>query len=98
MPVKPPTANQQDYTLRPIRVYAAQYHTGDPLPPGGSASVEPLYPAEAGPYVTTATGVYPLHDTDWILSDPYTGLPTLVILDGDFQAQYVKATGPPVPG
>jgi hypothetical protein len=97
MPTKPPTAHQQEYTLRPPRVYAQQYHTGDPLPPGGTPGAEPLFPIADGPYVSTTTGMYPLRDTDWILTDTYTGLATTVIADGDFQLQYVKATGPPAP-
>jgi len=96
MPHKPPQANQKEYTLRPPRVYAEQYRAGDPLPPGAIAAIEPLYPAAGGPYANTSTGVYPLHDTDWILTDTFTGVASLALSDADFQLQYVKATGPPL--
>jgi hypothetical protein len=99
MPPKPPTAHQQEYTQRPPRVYAEQYHTGDPLPPGATPGEDPPgLPIAGGPYLSTLTGMYPLHDTDWILTDTYSGLATTVLADADFQLQYVKATGPPVPG
>jgi hypothetical protein len=97
MPPKPPHGNQKEYTLRPPRVYADQYLAGSPLPAGAVPSLEPLYPAAGGPYANTTTGVYPLHDTDWILTDTYTGQPTLALSEADFQLQYVKATGPPAP-
>jgi len=98
MPNKPPHANQKEYTLRPPRVYAEQFAlTATPWPAGVIAAIEPLYPAAGGPYLNTTTGVYPCHDTDWILTDTFTGEPTRALTDADFQLQYVKATGPPAP-
>jgi hypothetical protein len=91
---KPPQAGQQEYTQRPPRYYAEQYLTGGPLPAGALAAMEPLYPAAGGPYANTTTGVFPLKDTDWILTDIYTGLAALALTDADFHLQYVKATGP----
>lgn len=94
MPTKPPQANQQEYTQRPPRYYAEQYLAGGTLPAGAVPSVEPIYPASGGPYANTSTGVYPLADTDWILTDVFTGQPWRTFTDADFHVQYVKATGP----
>ena len=94
MPTKPPTAHQKEYTQRPPRYYAEQYLVGAELPAGVVAAIEPLFPAAGGPYANTTTGLHPLNDTDWILTDVYTGLALLALSDADFQLQYVKATGP----
>jgi hypothetical protein len=76
----PPQGNQTPHTERPLKVYAEQYLAGQPLPIGATTeTLNPLY-ADGRPHVILATGVVrDLHETDWIISNRYTGQPVEVI-------------------
>ena len=93
MPITPPAGGQRQYVEKPLKVYGEQYLTGGPLPVGAVDAIEPIYPASGGPYANTTTGVFPLHNTDWLLTNRYTGQPHSVITDADFQDRF--GTGAP---
>jgi hypothetical protein len=82
----PPQGNQQLYTERPLRVFGEQYRIGAPLPigvltqtPTGEAT--PPYAIAAGKY-------YPVTDTDWIISNRYTGALLEVISAEEFAERF----------
>jgi hypothetical protein len=84
----PPQGNQSQHTERPLKVYAEQYRVGQPLPVGVSVDVlEPVYP-NGEPRAYTASGALPVHDTDWVLSNRYTGLPIDVISAEEFAERF----------
>lgn len=97
MPNVPPLGGQQPYTERPLRVYGEQYVAGGPLPIGAVPAIEPVYPASGGPWVNTSTGVYPLHDTDWVITNQRTGFAIEVIDDEAFINRF-GGGGPPASG
>jgi len=75
----PPAGNQQQHTERPLKVYAEQYLTAAPLPIG--AVLIPDLFTDGLPRVFTDTKAYELHETDWVISNRYTGKPIEVISD-----------------
>jgi hypothetical protein len=76
----PPQGNQSQHTERPLKVYAEQYLAGQPLPVGATATAFPPIFAEGDARVYGSQGrVYLLHDTDWVISNRYTGQPVEVI-------------------
>lgn len=84
----PPQGNQSAHTERPLRVYAEQYLTGQPLPVGASTELhEPLYP-NGEPRVYLPAGVAALHEGDWLLSNRYTGQVTEVISAEEFAERF----------
>lgn len=84
----PPQGNQQAYTERPYRVFGEQYLTGQPVPIGVSTDVfEPTYP-NGEPRVYTSSGPYPVHDTDWVITNRYTGAPIQVISADEFAERF----------
>lgn len=76
----PPAGNQTQHTERPLKVYAEQYLVGQPLPIGATTETRnPVY-ADGRPHVILASGrVVDLHETDWVISNRYTGQPIEVI-------------------
>jgi len=84
----PPQGQQTQHTERPLKVYAEQYLTGGVLPIGVSVDIlEPVYPTGA-PRVYTAAGPVPVHDTDWILTNRYSGQPIEVISAEEFAERF----------
>jgi hypothetical protein len=84
----PPQGNQSPHTERPLKVYAEQYHVGQPLPVGVSTEVlEPVYP-NGEPRVYTADRPIPITDTDWVISSRYTGKPIEVISAEEFAERF----------
>lgn len=91
----PPQGHQQQYTERPHRVYGEQYLTAGPLPVGVSVAVhEPAYP-NGEPRVYATTGTYSVQNTDWVISDRYTGKPIEVISAEEFAERFGPG-GPPL--
>lgn len=76
----PPQGNQSQHTERPLKVYAEQYLASAPLPIGATTeTLNPLY-ADGRPHVILPGGVVvDLHETDWLISNRYTGQPIEVI-------------------
>ena len=78
-PPHPPAGNQQQHTERPLKVYAEQYLASAPLPIG--AVLIPDLFTDGLPRVFTDTKTYELHETEWVISNRYTGKPIEVISD-----------------
>ena len=84
----PPQGQQTPHTERPLRVYAEQYLTGGVLPIGVSVDVlPPVYP-NGEPRVYTAAGTVPVSDTDWVISNRYSGQPIEVISVEEFAERF----------
>jgi len=92
----PPQGNQSSHTERPLKVYAEQYRVGQTLPVGTSTEVvPPLYP-NGEPRVYADAGTFDLHDTDWVISNRYTGRPIEVISAEEFAERFGPG-GAPLP-
>jgi len=85
-PPHPPAGNQQQHTERPLKVYAEQYLAAAPLPIG--AVLIPDLFTDGLPRVFTDTKTYELHETDWVISNRYTGKPIEVISDEEKQERF----------
>jgi hypothetical protein len=96
MPI-PAQGGQQQYTERPYKIFAEQYRAGGALPIGAIAAIEPIFPASGGPYANTLTGVFPLHDTDWVITNRYTGQQQSVMANDEFTERFGSGGGPPLP-
>jgi len=90
----PPEGEQKSYTERPLKVYGEQYLEGGTLPVGATTDTHHPSYADGRPHVITATTVYELHSTDWVISNRYTGQPIEVISDEEF-AERFGGGGPP---
>ena len=87
----PPQGNQQQRTERPVKVYAEQYLSGAPLPIGTNTDIAPpIYP-NGEPRIYAGGNVYRLHDTDWVLSNRYTGEPIEVVGAEEFAERFGPA-------
>lgn len=77
----PPAGNQTQHTERPLKVYAEQYLTGQPLPVGATtAAIPPIVATDGQPRVILPNGtVVDLHETEWLISSRFTGKPIEVI-------------------
>jgi hypothetical protein len=75
----PPQGNQTQHTERPLKVFAEQYLTDQPLPIG--AVLIPDLFTDGLPRVFTDTKTFELHETEWVISNRYTGKPIDVISD-----------------
>jgi hypothetical protein len=75
----PPQGNQQPHTERPLKIYAEQYVSGQPLPIGTVTDPFPPVFPEATPRVYAGGHVYVLQLGDWVISSRYTGAPIEVI-------------------
>lgn len=76
----PPQGNQTSQTERPLKVYAEQYLAGQPLPVG--VVIDPGTPPifqDGQPRVALPTGWVVVHETDWVISNRYSGKPAEVI-------------------
>ncbi len=84
----PPQGNQHPYTERPRKIYGEQYLVGQPLPVGVSTEVvPPVYP-HGEPRVYATTGAYALLETDWVISNRFSGQPIEVISDEEFTERF----------
>jgi len=85
---------QKQYVEKPRKVLAEQFFEGsDPEAVGVHRCG--LHPdvATGPPHVHANERIYFLQDTDWILSDKWTGAPTGVLTDEQFQDMF--GAGPP---
>lgn len=85
----PPQGHQQPHTERPLKIYAEQYVTGQPLPVGATTDYgdPPLF-TDGEPRVPLPTGWVVLTLTDWVISNRYTGVATEVISAGEFAERF----------
>lgn len=84
----PPQGNQTPHTERPLKVYAEQFVTGQPLPVGATTETNNPSYADGRPHVITPRGVFELHATDWVISNRYTGAPMEVISAEEFAERF----------
>jgi hypothetical protein len=85
-PPFPPAGNQKQHTERPLKIFAEQMVAGQPLPIG-AVLIPDLY-ADGLPRVFTDTQAYELHETEWVISNRYTGKPIEVISDDEFSERF----------
>lgn len=91
----PPQGSQSSHTERPLKVYAEQYLAGGTLPIHVSVAPVAFPPGDTSPRVYLASGeVRIVHDTDWIISNRYTGAPMDVISDEEFTERFGGGGGP----
>jgi hypothetical protein len=84
----PPQGAQQQHTERPLKIYAEQY-LGAALPIGAviNPGDPPLF-VDGEPRVALPTGWVIVHETDWVLSNRYTGQPQEVISAEEFAERF----------
>jgi hypothetical protein len=82
----PPQGEQKQHTERPLKIYAEQYVSGQPLPVG-AVLIPDLIP-DGLPRVFTALTTYTLAVTDWVISNRYTGQPIEVISAEEFTERF----------
>jgi hypothetical protein len=82
----PPQGNQKQHTERPLKVFAEQYLLAQPLPIG--AVLIPDLFTDGLPRVFTDTKAYELHETEWVISNRYSGQPIEVISDEEFSERF----------
>ena len=85
-PPHPPAGNQTQRTERPLKVYAEQWTEGGPLPVG--AVLIPDLFSDGLPRVFTDVKTYELHETEWVISNRYTGKPIEVISDEEMAERF----------
>jgi hypothetical protein len=85
-PPYPPQGNQRQHTERPLKVLAEQYLASAPLPVG-AVLIPDLY-TDGLPRVFTDTKAYELHETEWVISNRYTGKPIEVISAEEFSERF----------
>jgi len=85
----PPQGQQQQQTEKPLKVYSEQYLASAPLPVGATTeTLNPVY-ADGRPHVILANGqVVELHETDYVISNRYTGQPIEVISAEEFAERF----------
>jgi hypothetical protein len=93
----PPQGNQQQHTERPLKVYAEQYQTGQPLPVGAviNPGDPPLY-TDGKPRVLLPSGAHELVVGEWVISNRYSGVPTEVISPEEYAERFGPG-GAPLP-
>lgn len=85
----PPQGHQQPHTERPLKVYAEQYVTGQPLPIGATTDFgEPPLFTDGLPRVPLETGWAVVFLTDWVISNRYTGKSIEVISAEEFTERF----------
>lgn len=92
-PPNPPQGNQQQHTERPLKVFAEQWNAGDAALPVGAVLIPSLY-TDGLPRVFTPTRTYLLHDTEWVITNRYSGQPVEVISDEEFTERFGGGGGP----
>lgn len=92
----PPQGNQSPHTERPLKVYAEQYLTGQPLPVGTVTDIAlPAFP-NGEPRVYAGGRVYVLTPTEWVISNRYTGVAVEVISADEFAERFGPSEDPGV--
>lgn len=92
----PPQGNQSQHTERPLKVYAEQMITGQPIPIGVRTD-PPAGVVTAPAFVVTGGVYYPVNDTDWVISSRYNGQVIEVISDEEFKERFGGGGGNPLP-
>jgi hypothetical protein len=85
-PPHPPAGNQKQYNERPLKVFGEQRLADKPLPVG-AVLIPDLY-TDGLPRVFTATKTFELHETEWVISNRYSGKPIEVISDEEFTERF----------
>jgi hypothetical protein len=85
-PPFPTQGNQKQHTERPRKIYAEQYLAGAPLPIG--AVLIPDLFTDGLPRVFTDVKTYELHETEWVISNRYSGRPIEVISDEEMTERF----------
>jgi len=88
----PPQGNQTPHTERPLKIYAEQYLAAAPLPVGTSVEIVPPGYEDGRPRVYLPGGPKDLHETDWVISNRYTGVPVEVISAEEFAERFGPAS------
>jgi hypothetical protein len=88
----PPAGNQSSHTERPLKIYAEQYASGQPLPVG--AVIDPVGPGDLPLFTDGAarvplpSGWVVLHLGAFVISNRYTGKPVEVISAEEFAERF----------
>jgi hypothetical protein len=99
----PPAGNQSPHTERPLRVYAEQYLSGQPLPIGVVINPTSALGPDGGgfpiyqdglPRVALPLGWVVVHETDWVISSRYSGKVSEVISADEFAERFGPGGGP----
>lgn len=87
-----PAGNQSPHTERPLKVYAEQSVTGQPLPVGATTDygAPPLF-TDGLPRVPLATGWVLVNLGDWVITNRYSGQPVEVISADEFTERFGPA-------
>jgi len=85
-PSHPPAGSQKQYNERPLKVFGEQMVAGQPLPIG-AVLIPDLY-ADGLPRVFTDTQAFILHETEWVISNRYSGRPIEVLSDDEFSERF----------
>lgn len=86
--------SQKQYVEKPQKVLAEQFFDAANPPAVGvhRCGLSPL--VETGPPHLHVDGqVIPLHDTDWIVANRFTGVPTHVLTQAQFEELYGNQPG-----
>jgi hypothetical protein len=89
----PPQGAQSQYTERPVRIYGEQYVAGQPLPigveidPAPSPGLPPLY-TDGQPRVLLPTGWVVIYETEWVVTNRYSGLVLAVLSAEEFSERF----------
>jgi hypothetical protein len=88
----PPAGAQTQHTERPLKVYAEQYLAGGSLPVGVviNPGTPPLF-SDGQPRVLLPTGWVVVSDTDWVISNRYSGA-AVEVLSHDEMAERFGTT------
>jgi len=85
---------QKQYVEKPGKVLAEQYFAASSPPAVGVHTCGLSPDVDTGPAHIHANGqVYFLHDTDWIVSDRWTGEPSHVLTNVQFEETYGNQPG-----
>jgi len=86
---------QKQYVEKPGKVLAEQFFAAADPPAVGVHWCGLMDPhVETGPpHIHGATQVYLLQDTDWIVADRFTGIPTHVLTAAQFEEIYGNQPG-----
>ena len=82
----PPQGGQKQYTERPLKIHGEQYIVGGPLPVGVRTDAPS---GDTVPPYVIAGGLYqPVRDTDWIVSNRYSGVVVEVLSNDEFSERF----------
>lgn len=85
----PPAGNQTPHTERPLKVYAEQYLTGQPLPVGATVETgDPPMFSDGVPRVLLATGWRELQLGEWVISSRFSGAVREVLSAEEFAERF----------